>query len=74
MYLQDYGVTLYLYHTTFLVDIVGESVGRVLILDSIQGGKSWNGMDVLIFNTWHWWTHKGKSQPYDLSLLYHEKN
>ncbi|GFZ07095.1 similar to TRICHOME BIREFRINGENCE-LIKE 38 [Actinidia rufa] len=62
---EDYGVTLYLYHTTFLVDIVRESVGRVLILDSIQGGKSWNGMDVLIFNTWHWWTHKGTSQPWD---------
>ncbi|GFY88978.1 similar to TRICHOME BIREFRINGENCE-LIKE 38 [Actinidia rufa] len=62
---EDYGVTLYLYHTTFLVDIVREKVGRVLRLDSIQGGKSWNGMDVLIFNTWHWWTHKGKSQPWD---------
>ncbi|PSS29069.1 Protein trichome birefringence-like [Actinidia chinensis var. chinensis] len=62
---EDYGVTLYLYHTTFLVDIVREKVGRVLRLDSIQGGKSWNGKDVLIFNTWHWWTHKGKSQPWD---------
>lgn len=63
--MQDYGVTLYLYHTTYLVDIVRENIGRVLKLDSIQGGNAWNGMDVLIFNTWHWWTHKGKSQPYD---------
>ena len=74
MHLQDYGVTLYLYHTTYLVDVVREKVGRVLRLDSIHGGKSWNGMDVLIFNTWHWWTHKGKSQPYDSSLSYHDKN
>ncbi|KAM1282317.1 hypothetical protein ACFX2I_022777 [Malus domestica] len=22
-------------------------------------------MDVLIFNSWHWWTHTGKSQPFD---------
>ncbi|CAL5411384.1 unnamed protein product [Camellia sinensis] len=62
---QDYGVTLYLYHSTYLVDIVREKVGRVLKLDSIQGGNSWKQMDVLIFNTWHWWTHKGKSQPWD---------
>ncbi|XAR59235.1 hypothetical protein NMG60_11014959 [Bertholletia excelsa] len=62
---QDYGVTLYLYHTTYLVDIVKEDIGRVLKLDSIQGGKAWQGMDVLIFNTWHWWTHTGKSQPWD---------
>ncbi|KAK6932663.1 Trichome birefringence-like, N-terminal domain [Dillenia turbinata] len=62
---QDYAVSLYLYHTTFLVDIVREKVGRVLKLDSIQGGNSWRGMDLLIFNTWHWWTHTGKSQPWD---------
>ncbi|KAF7119619.1 hypothetical protein RHSIM_Rhsim13G0191600 [Rhododendron simsii] len=62
---EDYGVTLYLYHTTYLVDIVREKMGRVLKLDSIQGGNAWNGMDMLIFNTWHWWTHKGKSQPWD---------
>ncbi|GMP74378.1 hypothetical protein CsSME_00031816 [Camellia sinensis var. sinensis] len=62
---QDYGVTLYLYHSTYLVDIVREKVGRVLKLDSIQGGNSWKQMDMLIFNTWHWWTHKGKSQPWD---------
>ncbi|KAH0701508.1 hypothetical protein KY285_015786 [Solanum tuberosum] len=22
-------------------------------------------MDMLIFNSWHWWTHKGKSQGWD---------
>ncbi|GAB4831386.1 Protein trichome birefringence-like 38, variant 2 [Ancistrocladus abbreviatus] len=62
---EEYGVSLLLYHTTYLVDIVREPVGRVLKLDSIQGGNSWKGMDALVFNTWHWWTHKGKSQPWD---------
>ncbi|KAM4111908.1 hypothetical protein ACJW30_05G101200 [Castanea mollissima] len=62
---QDYGVSLLYYKTTYLVDIVREDVGRVLNLDSIQGGNSWTGMDMLIFNTWHWWTHTGDSQPWD---------
>ncbi|XP_071726520.1 protein trichome birefringence-like 38 [Rutidosis leptorrhynchoides] len=58
---QDYGMTMYLYRTTYLVDIVN----RVLKLDSIQAGNSWKGMDVLIFNSWHWWTHTGNQKPWD---------
>jgi hypothetical protein len=64
VWVQDYGVTILVYRTTFLVDLVKEDVGRVLNLGSIQGGNAWRGMDMLIFNTWHWWTHTGKSQPY----------
>lgn len=61
---EAYGVTVLLYHTTYLVDMVRENVGVVLKLDSIEDGKAWLGMDMLIFNTWHWWTHRGSNQPW----------
>ncbi|XP_057954746.1 protein trichome birefringence-like 43 [Malania oleifera] len=50
----------------FLVDIVGTPSGRILRLDSIHEGKLWKDKDVLIFNTWHWWLHTGRKQPWDL--------
>ncbi|KAL5573733.1 hypothetical protein UlMin_023330 [Ulmus minor] len=62
---EDYGVKILLYHTPYLVDLVNEKVGRVLKLDSIKYGNGWRGMDLLIFNSWHWWTHTGRSQPWD---------
>ncbi|XP_045805400.1 protein trichome birefringence-like 38 [Trifolium pratense] len=62
---QDYGVTIQLYRTPYLVDIIRENVGRVLTLDSIVAGDAWKGMDMLVFNSWHWWTHTGKSQGWD---------
>ncbi|XVF04413.1 hypothetical protein REPUB_Repub05bG0080300 [Reevesia pubescens] len=63
--LPDYDVSLMLSRNAFLVDIVKEKIGTVLKLDSIGNGKSWNGYDFLIFNTWHWWLHKGSKQPWD---------
>ncbi|KAL0739974.1 hypothetical protein Bca4012_081487 [Brassica carinata] len=62
---QEYGVTLKLYRAQFLVDLDSEKVGRVLKLDSIKQGRLWRGMDVLVFNSWHWWTHTGHIQPWD---------
>ncbi|XP_031268263.1 protein trichome birefringence-like 38 isoform X1 [Pistacia vera] len=62
---EDYGVTLLLYRTPYLVDIIRRKVGRVLTLNSIQAGNAWKDMDMLIFNSWHWWTHTGSSQAWD---------
>lgn len=56
------------YRSSYLVDVVEESIGRVLKLDSISG-DAWLGANLLIFNTWHWWTHTGRNQPYDENTL-----
>ncbi|KAF8409138.1 hypothetical protein HHK36_005211 [Tetracentron sinense] len=63
--LPDYEVSVMMNRNAFLVDLVTEKIGRVLKLDSIEGGNAWRGYDMLIFNTWHWWLHKGSNQPWD---------
>lgn len=59
---QDYGVSVIVFHSLYLVDIEDEPFGRVMKLDSLKNGALWKTMDVLIFNTWLWWYVKGPRQ------------
>ncbi|XP_075474283.1 protein trichome birefringence-like 38 [Primulina tabacum] len=62
---QDYDVSITFFLTHYLVDIEDEPlIGRVLKLDSLKNGEVWKDIDVLIFNTWHWWYRRVK-QPWD---------
>lgn len=61
--MQEYGVEISFYRAPYLVDIDIVEGKRILKLDEISGnGNAWQGVDVLIFNTGHWWTHKGSLQ------------
>ncbi|KAJ7949291.1 Trichome birefringence-like family [Quillaja saponaria] len=62
---QDYGVSVMLFHSTYLVDIEEEQIGRVLKIDSIKNGQIWKDIDILVFNTWLWWYRRGPKQPWD---------
>lgn len=62
---QDYGVSVLLYHSLYLVDIDNETIGRVMKLESLKGGDTWKTMDILIFNTYQWWGRRGPQQQWD---------
>lgn len=63
---QAYKFSIMYSRNALLVDIDGnQNSGRTLKLDSVKNGEAlWKGVDTLIFNTWHWWSHTGRKQPY----------
>ena len=68
---QDYGVSIILFESHYLVDIEVEAIGRVLKLDSMKNGNIWKDMDVLVFTNWLWWYRRGPKQPYEFYKIIH---
>lgn len=56
----------------FLVDLEPSDIGVILKIDRIgaANAKLWANNDMLVFNTWHWWTYKGAQQPYVTLYVY----
>ncbi|MFS8027599.1 putative PC-Esterase [Helianthus anomalus] len=63
--LLDYGVSISVFLSHYLVDIVVEKIGRVLKPYSIANGEVWKENDVLIFNTWLLWYRQGEKHQWD---------
>ncbi|CAH2067836.1 unnamed protein product [Thlaspi arvense] len=63
--IPEYGISVNFLKNGFLVDLVADKTrGMILKLDSISTGNQWLGSDVVIFNTFHWWTHAGRSKTW----------
>ncbi|KAE9594182.1 hypothetical protein Lal_00001399 [Lupinus albus] len=62
----DYGVTISFYRAPYLVEIDVVQGKRILRLEELDGnGAEWRNVDVLSFNTGHWWSHQGSLQGWD---------
>jgi len=62
-YMQDYGVNISFHRVPYLVDIDVVQGKRILRLDEAdKNGDTWKNVDVLVFNTGHWWSHQGSLQ------------
>ncbi|KMT01818.1 hypothetical protein BVRB_9g210100 [Beta vulgaris subsp. vulgaris] len=65
---KDYNTTVEFHWSPFLVDFDTnhKSGKKVLVLDKLSSNsKLWQGADVMVFNSGHWWTHRGKFKAWD---------
>lgn len=60
--MQDFEASIEFSWAPLLVELKEEEENkRVLCLDCIEeNAKHWRGVDVLVFDSAHWWTHSGK--------------
>ncbi|RZS25528.1 hypothetical protein BHM03_00058741, partial [Ensete ventricosum] len=65
--LKDYDCSVEFFWSPFLVELKErEDHAKILRLDKLPAeGRRWLGADVMVFNTGHWWTHRGKLRAWD---------
>ncbi|KAJ8486707.1 hypothetical protein OPV22_019192 [Ensete ventricosum] len=63
----DYDCSVEFFWSPFLVELKErEDHAKILRLDKLPAeGRRWLGADVMVFNTGHWWTHRGKLRAWD---------
>lgn len=61
-FFQDFEMSIEFCWAPFLVELrKGSDNKRILHLDLIEeNAKYWRGVDVLVFDSAHWWTHSDK--------------
>jgi hypothetical protein len=59
MYMQDFETSIEFSWAPLLVELKkGDGNKRILHLDQIEeNAKYWRGVDILVFDSAHWWTH-----------------
>ncbi|XP_042521028.1 protein trichome birefringence-like [Macadamia integrifolia] len=69
---KDYNCSIEFYWSPFLVKLDETPTKkrrkgrRVLKLDAMaSSARQWQGADIMVFNTGHWWVHDGKLQTWD---------
>ncbi|KAL5974667.1 Protein trichome birefringence-like 36 [Asimina triloba] len=64
---SDFQISIEFAWAPFLVEMkVGPRNKRILELDSIEeNARHWRGVDMLVFDSAHWWTHSGEGSSWD---------
>lgn len=62
LHMQDFETSIEFSWAPLLVELKkGPEKKRILHLDSIEdNARYWRGVDVLVFDSAHWWTHSDK--------------
>ncbi|KAK7277232.1 hypothetical protein RIF29_18383 [Crotalaria pallida] len=67
---MDYETSIEFFWAPLLVELKrGSENKRILHLDSIEeNARSWRGVDILLFDSAHWWTHSNETSSWDYCM------